>query len=187
MATVRILGIPGSIRPGSHNLACLRAAAGLLPEGATLDIVGIEDVPVYSEAVLKQGFPDGVKRLRDHAADADAVLFASPEYNYSISASLKAALEWGSRPPDPPFSGKPCAIMGASTSPLGTLRGQSHLRQVCVSLNLLPLNAPTVDIPEAQKKFDAAGNLTDAPTRDLIRQLVTALVDFALRLKAGHT
>jgi chromate reductase, NAD(P)H dehydrogenase (quinone) len=185
MATVRIIGVPGSIRPGSHNIACLHAAAGLLPEGVTLDIVGIEDVPVYSEAVLKQGFPDGVKRLRDRAAVADAVLFASPEYNYSISASLKAALEWSSRPPDPPFSGKPCGIMGATTSPLGTLRGQSHLRQVCVSLNLIPLNAPTVDIAEAQKKFDAAGSLSDAPTRELIQQLVKGLVDFTLRLKGG--
>jgi chromate reductase len=124
--------------------------------------------------------------LRERAAAADAVLFASPEYNYSISASLKAALEWGSRPPDPPFSGKPCAIMGASTSPLGTLRGQSHLRQVCVSLNLIPLNAPTVDIAEAQKKFDAAGALTDEATRELIRQLVAGLVAFTLRFNGGR-
>ena len=183
---MQIIGISGSVRPGSHNGASLKAAAALLPEGASLEIVGIEDILVYSEAAQTGGFPAAVTRLRDRAAAADAVLFASPEYNYSISASLKAALEWASRPPAPPFSGKPCAIMGASTSPLGTLRGQSHLRQVCVSLNLFPLNAPTVDIPEAQKKFDATGNLTDAPTRDLIRQLVTALVDFTLRLKVGH-
>ncbi|HZT50278.1 MAG TPA: NADPH-dependent FMN reductase [Stellaceae bacterium] len=185
--SIRIIGIPGSIRPGSYNVASLHAAAAMLPQGASLDIVGIEDVPVYSEVVLKQGFPDGVKRFRERAQAADAVLFASPEYNYSISASLKAALEWSSRPPDPPLGGKPCAIMGASTSPLGTLRGQSHLRQVCVSLNLVPLNAPTVDIADAQKKFDAAGNLTDAATRDLIRQLVTGLVEVTLRFKAART
>jgi chromate reductase, NAD(P)H dehydrogenase (quinone) len=185
MATLRIIGIPGSIRQGSHNIAALRAAAALLPDGASLDIVEIDDVPVYSEAVLKAGFPEGVKRLRDHAALADAILFASPEYNCSISSSLKAALEWASRQPDPPMGGKPCAIMGASTSPLGTLRGQAHLRQVCVSLNLIPVNAPTVDITEAQKKFDASGALTDAPTRDLIRQLVSALAALAARLKAG--
>jgi len=182
---VRIVGIAGSIRPGSYNLASLHAAAALLPQEASLDVAGIDVVPVYSEVVLKAGFPAGVQRLRERVAAADAVLFASPEYNYSISASLKAVLEWGSRPPDPPFSGKPCAILGASTSPLGTLRGQSHLRQVCVSLNLIPLNTPTVDISEAQKKFDAAGTLTDEPTRELIRQLVAGLVAFTLRLKGG--
>jgi chromate reductase len=187
MAVVKIIGISGSIRAGSHNRACLQAAATLLPDGADLELIGIEEIPVFRELGAAGGFPNAVARLRDRAAAADAVLFACPEYNYSISASLKAALEWGSRPPSPPFSGKPCAIMGASTSPLGTLRGQSHLRQVCVSLNLLPLNAPTVDIPEAQKKFDGAGNLTDAPTRDLIRQLVAGLVEFTLRLKAGRT
>lgn len=186
MAAITIIGIPGSIRPGSHNVAALHAAAELLPAGAVLDIVEIGDVPVYSEEVLKRGFPAGVQRLREHAAAADAVLFASPEYNYSISSSLKAALEWSSRPPDPPLGGKPCAILGASTSPLGTLRGQAHLRQVCVSLNLIPLNAPTVDIAEAQKKFDAAGKLTDAPTRELIRQLMAGLVDFTTRLKGAR-
>jgi chromate reductase len=183
MATVRIIGIAGSIRPGSHNVACLRAAATHLPEGASLEIVGLEDVPVYSETVLKAGFPPSVQRLRERAAAADAILFAAPEYNYSISSSLKAALEWASRPPNPPLGGKPCAILGASTSPLGTLRGQSHLRQVCVSLNLLPLNAPTADIAEAQKKFDAEGRLTDEPTRELIRQLLSGLVAFTLRLQ----
>ncbi len=184
MAVLKIIGIPGSIRTGSYNIASLRAAAEMLPPDTTLDIVEIGDVPIYSEEVLKQGFPAGVQRLREHAAAADAVLFACPEYNYSISSSLKAALEWSSRPPNPPLGGKPCAIMGATTSPLGTMRGQSHLRQVCVSLNLIPLNAPTVDIVEAQKKFDASGALTDAPARELIRQLLAGLVDFTLRLKA---
>jgi len=183
MAAVKLLGVSGSIRPGSHNLAALEAARAVLPAGVTLDIVDLKGVPVYSEEVLKGGFPPAVQDFRERAGAADAVLFASPEYNYSISASLKAALEWASRPPNPPLGGKPCAIMGASTSPLGTLRGQSHLRQVCVSLNLIPLNAPTVDIPEAQKKCDAGGALTDAPTRELIRQLVTALVEFTARLK----
>lgn len=187
MATIKLLGIPGSIRDGSYNIAALRAASELLPAGASLDIVDILDIPVYSEAVLQQGFPPAVQRLRERAAAADAVLFASPEYNYSISSSLKAALEWASRPPDPPLGGKPCGIMGASTSPLGTLRGQSHLRQVCGSLNLIPLNAPQIDIAEAQKKFDTDGKLADAPTRELMRQLVAALVAFALHLKGSKT
>jgi chromate reductase len=185
MIPIKLIGIPGSIREGSHNVAALAAAREVLPADVTLDIVDILDIPVYSEAVLRQGFPAAVQRLRERAAAADAVLFASPEYNYSISASLKAALEWASRPPDPPLGGKPRGIMGASTSPLGTLRGQAHLRQVCVSLNLIALNAPQVDIAEAQKKFDASGKLTDTPTRELIRQLVGNLVALTLRLKGA--
>jgi chromate reductase len=185
MVGLKILGVSGSIRPGSHNLAALKAAREVLPGDAALDIVDMLNIPVYSEEVLKAGFPAAVQNFRERAAAADAVLFASPEYNYSISSSLKATLEWSSRPPNPPLGGKPCAIMGASTSPLGTLRGQSHLRQVCVSLNLIPLNAPTVDIAEAQKKFDANGTLTDAATRELIRRLVVGLVEFALRLKGS--
>jgi chromate reductase, NAD(P)H dehydrogenase (quinone) len=185
MSTIKLIGISGSLREGSYNAAALRAARELLAADATLDIVDIADIPVYSDAAQKSGFPAAVLRLRERAAAADAVLFASPEYNFSISSSLKAALEWASRPPEPPLGGKPCAILGASTSPLGTLRGQSHLRQVCVSLNLIPINAPTVDIPEAQKKFDAGGALTDPPTRELVRQLVSGLVTFAQRLKAS--
>ena len=183
MAAVKILGISGSIRTGSHNLAALSAAREILPADVSLDIVDLRDIPVYSEDVLKGGFPAAVQNFRERAAAADAVLFASPEYNYSISSSLKAALEWASRPPNPPLGGKPCAIMGASTSPAGTLRGQTHMRQVCVSLNLIPLNAPTVDIAEAQKKCNANGTLTDTATRELIRQLVAGLVAFAARLK----
>jgi chromate reductase len=179
---VKLLGISGSVRAGSYNLAALEAARTVLPPDVTLDIADLRELPLYSDESIG-GFPAAAQAYRARAAAADAVLIASPEYLYSVSGTLKTALEWASRPPNPPLAGKPCAILGACTGPLGTLRGQSHLRQICVALNLMTLNAPTVDIAEAPKKFDASGALTDAPTRELIRQLVAALVDLTRRLQ----
>ncbi|MGH6878574.1 MAG: NADPH-dependent FMN reductase, partial [Rhizomicrobium sp.] len=114
---------------------------------------------------------------------ADALLFVSPEYNYSMTGVMKNAIDWASRPPDQPFNGKPVAIMGASPSMLGSARAQYHLRQVCVYLNMFPLNRPEVLIAGADKKFDADGRLTDEPTRKFIAQLLQALACWTERLK----
>lgn len=116
-------------------------------------------------------------------AAADALIFATPEYNFSISGVLKNALEWLSRPPDPPAFAKPCAIFGASVSPLGTARGQFHLRQICVSLNMVPVNVPHVDITNAKTKFDAESKLIDQPSIDSLHQLLRELCTFAVRLR----
>jgi NAD(P)H-dependent FMN reductase len=107
----------------------------------------------------QRGFPAAVERFRSHVAAADALILAAPEYNFSVSGVLKNALEWLSRPPNPPAFGKPCAMFGASVSPLGTARGQFHLRHICVSLNMTPVNAPHVDITNAKTKFDAESRL----------------------------
>jgi chromate reductase, NAD(P)H dehydrogenase (quinone) len=150
-----------------------------------LEVVGIADLPFYNSDVEQQGMPAPVRHFRDKLAAADALLLATPEYNFSVSGVLKNALEWASRPPNPPLSGKPCALMGASVSPLGTARGQFHLRHVCVSLNMLALNAPHVDATEAKKKFDADGRLTDGTIRESIAQLLRELRDFTLRLRGS--
>ena len=106
-----------------------------------------------------------------------------PEYNFSVPGVLKNALEWLSRPPNPPTNGKPCAMFGASVSPLGTARGQFHFRHICVSLNMIAVNTPHVDIANAKTKFDAQGRLNDQASIDLIRQLVGELRNLTIRLR----
>lgn len=182
MTPIKVLGISGSLRKGSYNTAALEAAQGLTPNGMVLEIYGPLNLPMYSEEGARNGFPKDVAQFRARVATADAILFACPEYNYAVPAVLKNALEWASRPPDPPFTAKACALFGATTSPLGTMRAQTNLRQVCVSLNLHPINVPQVDIAAAQQKFNAEGKLNDAASLDALRTLLGALYDMARRL-----
>ena len=123
--------------------------------------------------------------MRGEVAAADALIFAVPEYNFSLPGVLKNALEWLSRPPDSPANGKPCAIFGASTSPLGTARGQFHFRHVAVSLNLIMVNVPHVEIANARTKFDAESRLTDPAALNSLRQLLGELKTLTLRLRAA--
>lgn len=180
--TLRVLGIAGSLRAGSYNRALLRAAGELLPEGMVLETAEIADLPAYNDDVNAQGPPPAVVELKSRIAAADALLIATPEYNYSIPGVLKNAIDWLSRPPNPPLSGKPTAIMGASTGMVGTARAQYHLRQVGVFTNMLILNRPEVLIPRAQEKFNERGELTDERTRDAVRRLLEALKSWTLTL-----
>jgi chromate reductase len=182
--SLKLLGISGSLRSQSYNSGALRVAASLLPEGATFSIASLTDLPFYNADVEQRGFPTAVERFRSEVAMADALIFAAPEYNFSVSGVLKNALEWLSRPPNPPAFAKPCAIFGATVSPLGTARGQFHLRHICVSLNMIPVNAPHVDITNAKAKFDAESRLTDEPSIDLLRQLLNELCSLTIRLRA---
>lgn len=183
--TVKTLGISGSLRKGSYNTAALRAAVELVPEGMSLDVADISEIPLYNDDVRQAGYPPAVQKLREQTAAADALLFATPEYNYSISGVLKNAIDWLSRPPSPPVIGKPAGIMGATGSLWGTARAQYHLRQCFVFLDMFPVNKPEVLIAQAQNKFDAAGKLTDQQTRDIIAQHLVALRDWTLRLYPG--
>lgn len=180
---MRILGISGSLRTNSFNTAALRACLPLLPSGVTLEIFDLARIPLYNEDVYQQGFPASVQMLREKIADADALLIATPEYNYSIPGVLKNAIDWASRPPSQPFDGKPIALMSASPGALGGARSQYHLRQVFVFLNGLILNRPEVMIAAAPSKFDDAGNLSDAPTRDHLAKMLLALVEWTGKMK----
>ena len=184
--TLTVLGMSGSLRKGSYNTAALRAAGELLPEGMQLETADLRPLPHYDDDVRLAGYPPVVQQFRDRIKAADAILFVTPEYNYSVSGVLKNAIDWASRPPDQPFNWKPCAIISASGSLLGGVRAQYHLRHMCVSLNCFPLNTPQVYITEAPKKFDAEGRLTDQPTRDLIKQFMTDLKTFTLAWKHGR-
>ena len=184
--TVKILGIAGSLRKASYNRAALRAAIELAPEGVILEAFELDGIPPFNQDE-DQNPPARVVELKRKVREAGAILFVSPEYNYSIPGVLKNAIDWGSRPyGDSCWEGKPVAVMGASGGNLGTARMQYHLRQVFVFLDMHPLNRPEVMIPNAAQKFDASGNLTDEDTRQHIRSLLEALVSWSRRLHHGE-
>jgi chromate reductase len=183
MDTIKILGISGSLRKGSYNTAALHAAIELAPEGVTFTQADIGDIPLYNDDVREQGFPASVALLRQQIHEADAILFVSPEYNYSVPGVLKNAIDWASRAPDQPFAGKPAAVMGVSPGTVGTARMQYHLRQIAVFLDLKMVNRPEVMIGGAAQRFDAEGRLTDEPTRKYVQALVVSLRDLALMHK----
>ncbi|WP_370152199.1 NADPH-dependent FMN reductase [Ferrovibrio sp.] len=180
---IRVAALCGSLRKDSYNAAALRAAIELAPAGMTIRPAPVGDLPLYNDDIRQAGYPEPVARLRQALGEADAVLFVTPEYNFSIPGVLKNAIDWASRPPSQPFDGKPVAIMGAATGVIGTARAQYHLRQMMVFLNAFPVNKPEVFIGQAASKFDAGGNLTDQPTRDIIAQLLAALQAWTLKLR----
>lgn len=184
--SIKLLGVSGSLRKQSYNSGALRAIPAILPDGMTFEIADISDLPFYNNDVEQTGFPDAVKNFRTKVAAADALIFAVPEYNFSLPGVLKNALEWLSRPPNPPVNAKPCAVLGASISPLGTARGQFHFRHVAVSLNLIMVNVPHVDITSAKTKFDAQSQLTDQASVDSVKQLLGELKAMTLRLRVGQ-
>ena len=179
---ISVLGICGSLRRASYNMAALRTAIALKPAGMSVTVADISQIPPYNEDVRAQGFPPPVETLRRQIAACDALLFACPEYNYSMSGVLKNAIDWASRPPDQPFAGKPCAIIGAAAGMAGSARAQYDLRRSCVFLDMHPLNKPEVLIGQAQTKFDAEGNLLDEVAKNLIRDLMAALAGWARQI-----
>ncbi len=182
----RIFGFAGSLRKGSYNKALLRAAAELLPGSVELEVFDLEGIPPFNQD-LEQQPPTKVREFKTKIRAADALLIATPEYNYSIPGVLKNAIDCGSRPHgDNVFDDKPVAIMGASIGMLGTARAQYHLRQSCVYLNMHPLNKPEVMVTFIKDKIDAGGRLTDEPTRAKIRELIEALVAWTQRLKKAQ-
>jgi chromate reductase len=181
--TIKILGICGSLRQASYNRAALRVAGEVLPADMTLETAEIGDFPLYDADLQAKGFPAPVLRVAEQIKAADGLLFATPEYNFSISGVLKNAIDWLSRVTPQPCDDKPVAIMGAAAGALGTGRAQYELRRICVFLNMHPLNKPEVFIAAAHTKCDPAGKLTDEPTREFIKQLMAALDVWTRRLK----
>jgi chromate reductase len=169
---IKILGIAGSVRKASFNKSALRAAQKLVPEGTSIEIFDIDGLPGFNQDEEKNP-PAKVTELKAKIRAADAILFVTPEYNYSIPGVLKNAIDWASRPyGDSAWNGKPVAVMGASVGVIGTARAQYHLRQVFVFLDMHAVNQPEVMI-NASKSFDEQGNLTPAdqgPDRQTARQ-----------------
>ncbi|MGI6161854.1 MAG: NADPH-dependent FMN reductase [Christensenellales bacterium] len=182
MAGIKVLGITGSLRKGSYNTMALKAAGGMLSEGSVMEIADISGIPFFSEDVEAQGEPQSVTAFKQKIHAADAIMIATPEYNYSIPAVLKNALDWASRGQFAPLVDKPLAILSASPSIFGGARVQYHLRQVCVAVGLLPINTPQVFIPSAHTKFDAQGNIVNSTTQNTLQELVRELEKWTHRL-----
>jgi chromate reductase len=180
---ISILGFAGSLRQRSYNRALLRAALELVPDGARLEVFELDAIPPFN-GDLESSPPESVKEFKRKIKAADALLIATPEYNYSIPGVLKNAIDWASRPyGDNAFEGKPVAVMSASTGMLGGARAQYHLRQSFVFLDMYPVNKPEVFVTFASQKFDDKGRLLDEQTKKLIGELLGNLVAWAKRLK----
>ena len=179
--SIKLLGIAGSLRQKSTNKGLLRAAQASLPEGVSMEIAELGDIPFYNADITDK--PAAVKRVLAQIAAADALVLACNEYNYSLAPALKNILDWASREPDNALlAGKAVAIMGAAGG-MGSSRAQYHLRQVCVCLDLQPLNKPEVFANAFTSSFDADGKLTDERLSKLVKDQMQALADKVTRLR----
>jgi chromate reductase len=182
---ISIFGFAGSLRKGSYNKAILQAAVELVPDGARLEQFDLAGIPPFNQDFENEP-PATVKAFKAKIKAADAILIATPEYNYSIPGVLKNAIDWASRPyGDNALDGKPVAIMGASIGMLGTARAQYHLRQTFVFLNMRPLNQPEVMVPFATNSINEQGEITDQKTKDKIKELLAALCVWTIQLRRG--
>jgi chromate reductase len=184
VAPVNVLGISGSLREKSYNTLLLRHFAGSLPERVTFTEARIGDLPLFDADDLdRSGLPEPALRLIAQIRSAQAVVFATPEYNYSVPGVLKNAIDWVSREKPSPFAGKAVAIMSASTSMLGGVRAQYHLRQIMVFLDAHPINKPEVFLSQAPQRFDADGRLIDQAATGLVAELAATLLAWAAQLE----
>ncbi|HUK85784.1 MAG TPA: NAD(P)H-dependent oxidoreductase [Candidatus Acidoferrum sp.] len=180
---IKILAFAGSLRKESYNKALIQAAIELAPKNAEIEVFDLEGIPPFNNDNVNNP-PAKVVEFKKKIRDADALLIATPEYNYSIPGVLKNAIDAASRPfQGNPLEDKPVAIMSASTGRLGGARAQYHLRQTFIFLNMHPINRPEVIVSNAAENFDNNGKLTNEQTKALIRQLLEALVLWTVRLK----
>src|SRR5690242_501910 len=173
---MRVLGISGSLRQGSHNTHLLRVAAQVVPPPHELEIFdGLRDVPPYDADQDTDPAPEAVQRLRDAIAGADAVLIATPEYNSSLPGQLKNAIDWASRPfPGNALRNKPVAVIGASTGMFGAVWAQAEARKVlgATGARVAYIELP---VPHAEAAF-AGDRLADADVHENLAAMVTELI-----------
>ena len=175
MSSLTVFALSGSLRAASTNKGLIRCAMQLAPENMKIITADIGDVPLYNEDVAAAGTPAAVRRVLDAMQRVDAFLFACTEYNYSMAPALKNMLDWASKvPQNAVLNGKHVAIMGSGGG-MGTARAQYHLRQVCVYLNLLPLNKPEVFVNAFTGSFAPNGDVVDSKVKEQVQQLLAAL------------
>jgi chromate reductase len=178
----KILAFAGSLRKGSYNKALVRAAVEVAPENVIIEVFDLEGIPPFNQD-LENTPPQKVVEFKEKIRSTDALLIATPEYNFSIPGVLKNAIDWASRPRQGnPLEDKTVAIMSASSGRFGGARAQYHLRQTFVFLNMHPVNRPEVMLASAADNVDANGRVTNEQTRMLIRQLLDALLIWTNRL-----
>lgn len=180
---IKVLGFAGSLRRGSYNRMLLRNAVELAPAKIELEVFNLDGVPPFNQD-LENDPPAIVKDLKSRVEASDAILFVTPEANYSVPGVMKNAIDWASRPyGDNSFKEKPAAIMSASISSIGGARAQYHLRQMMVFLEMHPVNRPEVMVPLAAQAFDSEGRLINQESRDLVKNLLLALYDWTIKLQ----
>jgi chromate reductase, NAD(P)H dehydrogenase (quinone) len=176
---MRVLGISGSLRRGSHNTALLRHAGELFEAwGAQFTIYdGLRELPIYDEDLDVDEPPEPAARIRAAVRDADAVFFATPEYNSSIPGGLKNAVDWLSRPSlaESALRNKPVAVVGASTGAFGAVWAQADLRKVLGATGARVVEGE-VAVGHAMDRFDEYGRLSDEDLEDQVREVVRALI-----------
>lgn len=182
-ATINVLSICGSLRRGSYNRMLMNALPALAPARlAFTQAPSYGGIPLYDfDLQTEQGFPAEAQAWADAIRAADALVITSPEYNWSIPAPLKNAIDWVSRMQEQPFKGKPVAIQSCATGLLGGGRVQQHLRVCLTGVDAIVFGRPEVLVSFAAQKFDADGNLTDETTAEMIRQHLAAFAGFAAR------
>jgi chromate reductase len=177
MANTHLIGISGSLRSGSYNTALLRAAFEDLPEGVTAEVVSLADIPIYNaDYVREHGKPDVVESLRSVARSADGIVFATPEYNWSVTGAMKNAIDWLSLGPESPLDFKPAAIIGAGGGS-GTARSQRHLRDILSHNSLCIVSDPQVMVSAASQHFE--GNELAS---DEVRSELSTMIDRLLQV-----
>jgi chromate reductase len=176
---MRVLGISGSLRRDSHNTELLRAAATLLPSGVEFEIYdGLRDIPNFDEDLEREAghAPESVQRLRAAIGQADAVLFATPEYNSSIPGVLKNGLDWVSRPfATNTLRNKPVAVMGASTGMFGAVWAQAELRKVLAAIGARVVDRE-IPVPTADEIVRDRAKLESSGTHSLMTDLLAELI-----------
>lgn len=181
---IHIVGIPGSLREDSYNRALLEAAREVA-ENVEIEIIDIDDIPLFDSDLESGGDPAAVVHFKRAIYEADAVLIATPEYQHGVPGPLKNALDWASRPPgEGPLTGKPTAIMGATTGNYGTARAQEQLRQTLIYNNCPMVKTPEVLVSEAQDKVNDDGAFVDEPTLKFVGDLVEALRELTLHTQS---
>jgi len=178
---MKIVAISGSLRKNSYNTFLLEAAINFLPESASVAIYDISDIPLYNQDLDGDTKPESVERLKRAITEADALLIATPEYNYSIPGGLKNAIDWASRPGyKSPLAHKPVAVMSASMSSVGGARAQNHLKQILMGVLSNVYTAPEFIVPSAHQVFSENGKIQDA---DTLKRLERFINDFSATLR----
>jgi len=180
---MKILALSGSLRKKSFNTGLIRSAIELKQNSIEIEYFDIKDILLYNADLDGPDRPKAVLELSKKVEEADGILLAVPEYNYSFTAALKNVFDWLSMAKPMPLLGKPLAMMGASYGMSGSMRAQLHFRQVVIFMDMRVMNEPEVMIPSAYDKFDENGNLTDEPAKEQIKKMLLSFEKFILNNK----
>jgi chromate reductase len=181
---MKVIGIVGSLRTGSYNVALMRAFMDAAPASIEMELADISSLPFYNEDI-EEPYPEAARILKEHLQTADGFIIATPEYNRGMPGILKNAIDWMSRPSGTsPFKQKPVLVVGASNGALGTVVAQGGLKQTLLHLDAIIPGRPEFYVSRAQDMFDASGVLIDIKTKEHIQkgwEVLTSFIDTSVK------